>query len=47
MIGIPRLVGYILTVTSFTLLITSIFVTQIQLAYAQVNINNTTDSKNI
>jgi hypothetical protein len=30
-----------------SLLITSIFVTQIQLAYAQVNINNTTNSKNI
>jgi hypothetical protein len=39
MIGIPRLIGYILTVSS--LLITSIFVTQIQLANAQVNINNT------
>ena len=45
MIGIPRLIGHILTVSS--LLITSIFVTQIQLAYAQVNINNTTNSKNI
>jgi C4-dicarboxylate-specific signal transduction histidine kinase len=31
----------------FTLLIMPIFVTQIQLAYAQVNINNTTDSRNI
>src|SRR5215216_7601918 len=45
MVGIPRLVGYSITVSS--LLITSIFVTQIQLAYAQVNINNTTNSKNI
>jgi predicted PurR-regulated permease PerM len=49
MIGISRLVGYSLAVTSFTLLIASIFVTQIQLAHAQVNINtnyNTTNSKN-
>src|SRR5215204_1868682 len=45
MVGIPRLVGYSITVSA--LLITSIFVTQIQLAYAQVNINNTTNSKNI
>jgi len=45
MVGIPRLVGYSIVVSS--LLITSIFVTQIQLAYAQVNINNTTNSKNI
>ena len=47
MIGIPRLVGYIFTVSFFTLLITSIFATQILLAYAQVNVNpkyNTTDS---
>jgi hypothetical protein len=47
MIEISRLVGYILTVTSFTLLITSIFVTQIQLAYTQANMNNTTNSKDI
>ena len=46
MIGIPRLVGYSLAVTSFTLLITSIFATQIQLAYTQANINNTTNSNN-
>lgn len=47
MIGIPKLVGYSLAMSFFTLLITPIFVTQIQLAYAQVNINNTTDSRNI
>jgi predicted PurR-regulated permease PerM len=47
---IPRLVGYILTVSFFTLLITAIFATQIQPAYAQVNINtkdNTTDSNSM
>lgn len=45
---ILRLVGYILTASFFTVLITSIFATQIQPAYAQVDINgkdNTTDSK--
>ena len=47
MIGIPKLVGYSIAISFFTLLITPIFVTQIQLAYAQVNINNTTDSRNI
>jgi hypothetical protein len=47
MIGIPKLVGYSLAMSFFTLLITPIFVTQIQLAYPQVNINNTTDSRNI
>jgi hypothetical protein len=50
MIGIPRLIGYILTVSFFTLLIMSIFTTQIQLAYAQANINtnyNTTNSNSI
>ena len=47
MIGIPKLVGYSLAMSFFTLLIMPIFVTQIQLAYAQVNINNTTDSRNI
>ena len=47
MIGIPKLVGYSLAMSFFTLLITPIFVTQIQLAYAQVNINNTTDSRNM
>lgn len=47
MIGIPKLVGYSIAMSFFTLLITPIFVTQIQLAYAQVNINNTTDSRNI
>jgi Cache domain len=50
MIGIPRLIGYILTVSFFTLLIMSIFTTQIQLAYAQANSNtnyNTTDSNSI
>jgi Cache domain len=50
MIGIPRLIGYILTVSFFTLLIMSIFITQIQLAYARANINtnyNTTDSNSI
>lgn len=48
--GIPRLVGHILIVSFFTLLITSIFVTQVQLTYAQVNINtkdNTTDSNSM
>lgn len=48
--GIPRLVGHILIVSFFTLLITSISVTQVQLTYAQVNINtkdNTTDSNSI
>lgn len=48
--GIPRLVGHILTVSFFTLLITSIFVTQVQLTFAQVNINtkdNTTDSNSM
>jgi hypothetical protein len=34
-------------VSSFTLLIISIFATQTQLAYAQVNIDNITDSNNI
>jgi predicted PurR-regulated permease PerM len=50
MIGIPRLIGYILTVSFFTLLIMSIFTTQIQLAYAQANINTnyiTNDSNSI
>lgn len=47
MIVIPKLVGYSLAMSFFTLLITLIFVTQIQLAYAQININNTTDSRNI
>lgn len=47
MIGIPKLVGYSLAMSFFTLLITPIFVTQIQLAYAQVNIKNITDSRNI
>jgi hypothetical protein len=48
--GIPRLVGYILTVSFFTLLVTSIFATQMQPVYAQVNINtkdNTTDSNSM
>lgn len=48
--GIPRPVGHILIVSFFTLLITSIFVTQVQLTYAQVNINtkdNTTDSNSM
>lgn len=39
MIGIPSLVGYILNVSFFTVLITLIFATEIQLAYPQVNIN--------
>lgn len=47
MIVIPKLVGYSLAMSFFTLLITLIFVTQIQLAYAQININNTTDSRNM
>jgi C4-dicarboxylate-specific signal transduction histidine kinase len=50
MIGIPRLMGYFLTVSFFTLLIMSIFTTQIQLAYAQADIStnyNTTDSNSI
>lgn len=34
MIGIPRLIGYSLAVSFFTLLITSTFTTQIQLVYA-------------
>jgi hypothetical protein len=48
--GIPRPVGHILIVSFFTLLITSIFVTQVQLTYAQVNINtkdNTTVSNSM
>ena len=48
--GIPRLVGYVLTVSFFTLLITSIFATQIQPAYAQVNIktkDKTTNSNSM
>jgi C4-dicarboxylate-specific signal transduction histidine kinase len=47
MIVLPKLVGYSLAMSFFTLLITLIFVTQIQLAYAQININNTTDSRNM
>ena len=50
MTGILRLVGYILTVSLFTLFTTLILATQIQLAYAQVNTNtkyNTTDSTNM
>jgi Cache domain len=46
MTGTPKLIHYGLA-TFFTLmLITSTFAMQIQLAYAQVNINNTTDSNN-
>lgn len=43
----PNLVGYVFTVSLFTLLIASVFVTQIQPIYAQVDINgkdNITDS---
>ncbi|MGE5661098.1 MAG: hypothetical protein ACM3X1_02515, partial [Ignavibacteriales bacterium] len=50
MTGILRLVGYILTVSLFTLFTTLILATQIQLAYAQLNSNtkyNTTDSTNM
>ena len=46
MLGIHRLVACSLALSSFTLLIISIFVIHIQLGYAQVNINNTTNSNN-
>lgn len=46
--GITKFIAYGLTMSFFTLiLITSTFAIQIQLAYAQVNVNNTTDSNNI
>src|SRR5919109_1966270 len=47
MIGTSKLIQYDLAISFFTvMLVTSTFVMQIQLAYAQVNINNTTDSNN-
>jgi hypothetical protein len=46
--GITKFNTYGLAMSFFTLiLITSTFAIQIQLAYAQVNVNNTTDSNNI
>jgi hypothetical protein len=46
--GIAKFNTYGLAMSFFTLiLITSTFAIQIQLAYAQVNVNNTTDSNNI
>jgi hypothetical protein len=46
--GITKFIAYGLAMSFFTLiLITSTFAIQIQLAYAQVNVNNTTDSNNI
>jgi Cache domain len=46
--GITKFIAYGLTMSFFTLiLITSTFAIQIQLAYSQVNVNNTTDSNNI
>jgi C4-dicarboxylate-specific signal transduction histidine kinase len=46
--GITKFIPYGLAKSFFTLiLITSTFVIQIQLAYAQVNVNNTTESNNI
>ena len=46
--GITKFIAYSLAMSFFTLiLITSTFAIQIQLAYAQVNVNNTTDSNNI
>src|SRR5919109_3154144 len=48
MIGTSKLIQYGLAISFFTLmLITSTLAIQIQLAYAQVNINNITDSNNI
>jgi len=45
--GITKFIAYGLAMSFFTLiLITSTFAIQIQLAYAQVNVNNTTDSNN-
>ena len=47
MTGTSKLIQYDLAISFFTLmLITSTFAMQIQLAYAQVNINNTTNSNN-
>jgi hypothetical protein len=47
MTGTSKLIQYGLAISFFTLmLITSTFAIQIQLAYAQVNINNTTNSNN-
>ena len=47
MTGTSKLMQYGLAISFFTLmLITSIFAMQIQLAYAQLNINNTTESNN-
>ena len=47
MIGTSKLIQYGLAISFFTLmLITSTLAIQIQLAYAQVNINNTTNSNN-
>ena len=48
--GFPILVKYVFTLSLFTLIITSVFVIQIQSIYAQVDINakdNMTDSNNI
>ena len=46
--GITKFIAYGLAMSFFTLiLITSTFAIQIQLAYAQVNVNNTADSNNI
>jgi C4-dicarboxylate-specific signal transduction histidine kinase len=46
--GIIKCIAYDLATSFFTLIIiTSTFAIQIQLAYAQVNVNNTTDSNNI
>jgi C4-dicarboxylate-specific signal transduction histidine kinase len=46
--GIIKCIAYGLATSFFTLIIiTSTFAIQIQLAYAQVNVNNTTDSNNI
>ncbi len=46
--GITKFIAYGLAMSFFTLiLIMSTFAIQIQLAYAQVNVNNTTDSNNI
>jgi co-chaperonin GroES (HSP10) len=46
--GITKFIAYGLAMSFFTLiLITSTFAIRIQLAYAQVNVNNTTDSNNI
>jgi hypothetical protein len=46
--GITKFIAYGLAMSFFTLiLITSTFAIQIQLAYSQVNVNNTTDSNNI